>query len=125
VWAVGSASDPQDPFSGRTLTEHWDGTAWRVVRSPVTGKEDADRLNAVAARASGDVWTAGNFDQGPFQILSLTEHWDGTSWQIVSAPPTSSLSGLAAFAANDVWAVGSAIEHWDGSTWSLVVPRSR
>ncbi|HJT57119.1 MAG TPA: hypothetical protein VJ761_11540 [Ktedonobacteraceae bacterium] len=56
------------------------------------------------------------------------------SWQIVTSPSTSAtnnaLTGVAAFSANDVWAVGQAqyypspltpiVEHWDGSAWSIV-----
>jgi hypothetical protein len=54
------------------------------------------------------------------------------SWQIVPSPNlgvSSTLSGIAALAPYDVWAVGSyhngtidqtLIEHWDGATWSVV-----
>lgn len=58
------------------------------------------------------------------------------SWQVVSSPNTpatyNSLGGLAAFSANDVWAIGTAqyyptpalpiVEHWNGTQWQMVSP---
>jgi hypothetical protein len=51
------------------------------------------------------------------------EHWDGTSWSIVSSPnPTkspgldSSLRAIAAISASDIWAVGfnfTSLGGWD------------
>jgi hypothetical protein len=66
---------------------------------------------------------------------TLTEHWDGSQWSIVSSPSPGidfdTLTGVAAVSSNDVWAVGdyhtapfyrmvTLIEHWDGSQWSIV-----
>jgi hypothetical protein len=65
----------------------------------------------------------------------LTLHWDGTRWNIVPSPNSeagnNALDGVAAVAANDVWAVGTSggvggpdwqalIEHWNGTNWSIV-----
>jgi hypothetical protein len=58
----------------------------------------------------------------------LIEHWDGTSWSVVSSPSIGSggLNAVSADASNDVWAVGVAsnggvlVEHWDGTSWSVV-----
>jgi hypothetical protein len=54
----------------------------------------------------------------------LVEHWDGTSWSVVSSPgPNSSrnLEGIAAISASDIWAAGTiGIENWNGTSWSLV-----
>jgi hypothetical protein len=52
----------------------------------------------------------------------LVEHWDGTSWSVVSSSAFSGLgvSGVSADASNDVWAVGQHfIYHFDGKSWSL------
>src|SRR5438874_2398880 len=59
---------------------------------------------------------------------TLIEHWDGTSWSVVSSPRLpkgSSLLGVTAPASNNAWAVGfspsgALVEHWDGTSWSLV-----
>src|SRR5262249_8996815 len=60
----------------------------------------------------------------------LIEHWDGTSWSVVSSPNLpqgGSLSGVTAISTNNVWAVGRSdnfsvdvVEHWDGASWSVV-----
>jgi hypothetical protein len=61
-------------------------------------------------------------------------HWNGSVWSIVSSPTIAnidtSLSGVTAIAANDVWAVGSFGDvtheartftvHWNGTAWSIV-----
>src|SRR5436305_1036172 len=51
IWAVGSNA-------AHTLTEHWNGTLWSVVRSP-NGPLGAGTLNAVTAISANDVWTVG------------------------------------------------------------------
>jgi hypothetical protein len=123
VWAVGHAFEPSIPSMSRPLTEHWDGSAWRIVRSPDTGRFNSDELAAVTAISTGDVWGIGNYvDDGE---KTLAEHWDGASWSIVPAPPSFSMNDVAAVATADVWAVGwmiseSIIEHWDGASWSVV-----
>jgi len=57
VWAVGAR------FTGsiyRTLTEHWNGSAWSVVTSPNKGT-DTNELHAVAAVSTDNVWAFGSF----------------------------------------------------------------
>jgi hypothetical protein len=82
-------------------------------------------LNSMAAAASNDVWAVG-FNG----YLTLTEHWDGTSWTQVASPNPESynyLAGVSAHAPNAVWAVGLIDMNngvwvpltlfWNGSTW--------
>jgi len=67
--------------------------------------------------------------------LFVTRPVSAADWEIIASPnlgtQANSLSGVAAVADNDVWAVGWAwnnrlsayrtvIEHWNGATWSLV-----
>ena len=132
AWAVG------DRFSSgsgkyRTLTERWNGTTWKVVTSPNTpSSTGSDFLTDAAAVSSTDVWAVGSYIDSHQSSLTLTEHWNGTSWQIVASPNVgtdSYLEAVAANAANDVWAVGysysggvarTLIEHWDGTSWTVV-----
>src|SRR5262245_27799753 len=130
AWAVGWRFDT-DIEGGATLTEHWDGSNWRIVPSP--NPDWSQRLIDVAAVSSNDVWAVGEAGYG-----GLTEHWNGADWSIVpiAAPSTHYLSwvrleSVAAIGPNDVWAVGAyelafavrpLIEHWDGTTWSVVHP---
>jgi hypothetical protein len=125
VWAVGSFFDFSVPSFSSTLTEHWDGQRWRIVKSADTGKDNADGLAAAAGIGHDDVWAIGNFVQHGEQ--TLTEHWNGSSWTIAAAPRSFLMSGATAVATDDVWAVGSSLRifdseivHWDGSSWRVV-----
>ncbi len=127
-----------------TTTGANSGTGWHIIKSPNPGKTD-NGLNAVAIAASDDIWTVGHFsnsppvyDNGSTTITSsstLTEHWNGSKWNVVPAQnPGKALndfSAVAALSTNDAWAVGSfsnssnseqqpLIEHWNGMQWSIV-----
>ncbi len=97
------------------LLLHWGGTQWTQVTGPHVFS--IPPLYGVAGVASNNVWAVGeNSSQ------SLIDHWDGSSWSVIT--PTLSVGGLygVAFAApNDGWAVSNSggILHWDGSTWNL------
>jgi Carboxypeptidase regulatory-like domain len=129
IWAVGGRS-------GRTLVEHSNGAAFDVVRSPSrSGRTNI--LEDVAGVAQDDVWAVGHSDVTDFVgALTLTEHWDGSRWRVVKTPNVgdqetqNELTGVAAVAPDDVWAVGSATDfhpggtplilHWNGSRWTSV-----
>ena len=126
-WAVGSANN-------QTLIQRWDGTSWVIVTSPNSGTL-GNFLNGVTCASASDCWAVGGFiysDNGfPFptyHFQSLTEHWDGAGWSVVSSPnaPDSSLAAVTCASASDCWAVGpwgisQIIEHWDGNSWAIVV----
>jgi len=88
----------------------------------------------VDERSTTDMWAVGYWEKYPesYSFHTLTEHWDGTGWTIIPSPnssdPENYLSGVAALAPDDVWAVGTEglspyhtlVEHWDGSSWSII-----
>jgi hypothetical protein len=88
----------------------------------------------VTCLSASDCWAVGAYNNGVAD-QTLTEHWDGTSWVIVSSPNTGArqdnvLNGVACASFSNCWAVGRAnngtvdqtlIEHWDGSSWTIVV----
>lgn len=130
IWAVGRLYPSTGPVQG--FTEHWNGSSWAAVSSPTVGADNVT-LTSVSTISSNDVWAVGYVQptSGPYQ--PLIEHWDGSSWSIVTCPnpdPANAviLHSVAAAAANDVWAVGeddgthvsAAVEHWDGTGWSIV-----
>src|SRR5207249_11851701 len=95
------------------LIAHWDGTSWAVVSSPNTSVMHDTVLRAVTCVSASDCWAVGDYYNGtvstPFQ--TLIEHWDGTSWAIVTSPDTSAttdnvLYGVTCVSASDCWAVG-------------------
>lgn len=136
VWAVGYdwATNPYQMTE--TLAQHWNGTSWSIVPTQNPGTA-SDRFNGVAAIASNDGWAVGEDVYANVGVgRPLVEHWNGSSWDVVSAPnPSTSfatLTAVATVANNDVWAVGyyapaagggysnTLIEHWNGSAWSIV-----
>jgi hypothetical protein len=132
VWAVGNSSNGFN-VPHQTLVEHWDGTAWNVVSSPNVGVSN-NVLAGITAISSSDVWAVGGYYNASNNYQTLTEHWDGTAWNVVSSPNVgtngSYLAGIAAISSSDVWAVGdylnasndyqTLVEHWDGTAWSVV-----
>jgi len=133
IWAVGSFDQYLLPGTSgaRTMAQHWDGTEWRIVPTPVIGPYD--RLRGVAAISSSDVWAVGGawalHGNGPSS--NLLEHWDGSRWTVISdtlsrsSNASSVRSGVAAAAPGDVWAVGAnpLVAHWDGTGWTKVAVR--
>jgi hypothetical protein len=125
LWAVGYSTDGS--LSNRSLTMHWNGAIWSIVPSPTVGN---DILYAVDAISANDVWATGRTKVGYSSSRTLTLHWDGLSWMVVPSPNDSTtnnnLYAVAAVAANDVWAVGSAGSsktlaiHWTGASWSVL-----
>jgi len=128
IWAVGFEQD----FSNPTLIEHWDGTEWSIVPSPFVLPQDI--LYGVSAVSGNDIWAVGDSMNTNTQVINtLIEHWNGSSWSMVSSPnpspETNQLNAVAVIAKNNVWAVGSysnengvqtLVEHWNGTVWSVV-----
>lgn len=133
VWAIGVT------LGGGTCTLHYNGTAWQYVSSPVACC-GYNSLQGVVALAPDNVWASGWYAPQVDQTsprLTLIEHWNGTSWAIVSSPNvgsitqvSNSLYGITAVSANDVWAFGTSdvystetqstlVLRWDGNEWSV------
>jgi hypothetical protein len=137
-WAAGIADNGAGLFFGETLAEHWDGTAWSIVRTPDASGPSvgSNELNGISCSAISDCWAVGiafTGSMGPNHTLA--EHWDGRTWNIVASPNTSLsqtnvLSGVTCATSSDCWAVGlggssneevqTLAEHWDGTAWSIV-----
>jgi len=125
VWAVGERGDLGQVH---TLVEHWNGSRWIVFPSPKVGTYDL--LTGVAVVSRDDVWAVG-YSISP-TVRYILMHWDGAAWSLVNGPVVSAgaLSAVKAFAANDVWAVGTEgyfqntsstlTLHWDGTAWSRI-----
>jgi hypothetical protein len=60
IWAVGEYNPgvPPTETGRRTLTQHWDGSTWKVVASPNPSWTGLDlaTLEDVAAISANDVW---------------------------------------------------------------------
>jgi len=122
VWAVGDARNSAG-VSG-TQIQHYDGTSWTGVSTPVTGAT----LVSVTALSASDVWAVGYT-----ATSGLVMHYDGTSWTVSVLPAPSGgtwqLSEVSADSPADVWAAGYVngaggaqhpiIEHFNGTSWSV------
>jgi len=105
---------------------------WSVVPSP--NGSSTSNLSAVAAVSANDVWAVGSSGNQRSGAQTLIEHWNGSSWSVVTSPNPGSiyntLYGVTVISAANVWAVGyyvnttgvtqTLIEHWNGSIWSVV-----
>jgi hypothetical protein len=132
TWAVGYYLD-----SGgreRTLAMRWDTSQWTVIPSPNVGT-DHNTLGGVAGMSSVDVWAVGNYvDPTSSMYHTLTMHWDGLQWSVVSSPSVASvdnyLEDIVVVSAADIWAVGYTVDsngnqrplsmHWNGTQWSII-----
>jgi len=79
VWAVGQRQRTPDSFR-KTLIEHWNGTRWKVVRSPNVGKT-SNILLGVAVVSARRAWAVGQDSDSDGKTLA--ERWNGTRWRVV------------------------------------------
>jgi hypothetical protein len=132
AWAVGYA-DPSggDLPSGarvviaRTLILHWNGTAWRRVRSP--NPDQGGHLMGVAALSARRAWAVGSDEYQTTDFANLILKWNGTSWKRTPSPNPSghgnALVDVAALSRRSAWAVGDVgtnrvlMAHWNGIRW--------
>jgi hypothetical protein len=115
AWAVGYTIDVQSGslLPLKTLTEHWNGSAWSIVASPSTKGHNV--LMGVRALGSGDVWAVGSgwTDQATGVPVETPEllHWNGASWTAVAPPANVGASDnfLSAVTSvgTTVWAAGT------------------
>src|SRR5215469_5521120 len=82
--------------------------AWQAIPAPNPSGDD--QVNAIAATSETSAWIVGSYYTSSNDVQTLIEHWNGSQWSIVKSPTlsSSSLHGVAASSANDVWAVGYA-----------------
>jgi hypothetical protein len=142
VWGVGDWVGTTGDY--RTLIEHWDGTAWHIVRSPNPTRYNAI-LFGVTALSHGDAWAVGSYIDRLGAQGTLVLHWNGKAWKRVRSPNPSEhdpvgsthhdgLAAVAAVSARNVWAVGNyfrraangrhsyqtLVLHWNGKHWRQV-----
>jgi hypothetical protein len=136
VWAVGYSCNTAGCKAFKTLIVHWNGRKWSTAASPDPGTV-FNFLYGVTAVSATDVWAAGSeIPDGSPLSTSLVLHWNGKKWSRVHSPTASKTSttlyGVSAASASDVWAVGNACVgcgapgqtadaftiHWNGKRWS-------
>jgi hypothetical protein len=133
LWAVGAWYRPDLSTPG-TLTEHWNGSRWKLVPSPnVT--DGYNELYGVDGIEPDDVWAVGFHNIAAYgSERTMALHWNGRRWSVVTTPNLGSaanvLHGVHAISSDDVWAVGFGDDpggftghaialQWSGSKWRL------
>jgi len=135
-WSAGTGVNK----SGRDVPfiEHWDGSSFRLVKSPV-GKAFLQGLACVTAR---DCWLAGGAGSNPpadvyppqlGHFSPLMEHWNGKKWATANVPNPAGvdneLADVSCISTSSCYAVGwtstatsakTLIEHWTGKKWTVV-----
>ena len=141
--AVGSSTrivrmPTTSPPPVRTLVEHWNGSAWSIVKSP-NPPAASNRLTGVAcSRAWGCMAVGQSGGSMNLHVRTLAERWNRSRWVIVKSPTPrgaiySVLSSISCTRRSDCVAVGEylpggqrqsqnhpLIEHWNGSVWTLM-----
>jgi hypothetical protein len=131
AWAVGQF---WNGANWQPQTEHWNGEAWRVVKTPDPGGHAArDGLTAVTATSPSSAWAVGAYTTGSTE-RALILHWNGKSWRQAASPNPggtdgSALTAITAVSPDSIWAAGeywtattekTMILHWNGRTWRQV-----
>lgn len=136
AWAVGSFSNGT---ASQTLVLHWNGSAWKRIKSPSPGGAAHDSsLVSVQAISATNAWAVGWYSDGAVRH-TLILHWNGKAWRRTPSPnpagcvPGDELISVSGTSATNAWAVGLftgcfflvpqvLIEHWNGKAWRMVRP---
>jgi hypothetical protein len=100
LWAVGDIAKVAPDGQAKTLIVHWDGHGWYRIPSPNihTTTATSSMLFSVSAATPTNAWAVGNWNTRPGYggggDHTLTEHWNGSRWQITPTPQIGSRSIL-------------------------------
>jgi hypothetical protein len=110
--AVGSYfMNSSDSSAERTLVEHWNGTAWKIVASPNHSAVSDSGLTGVSCTSATNCFAVGHYTTD-VATRTLVERWNGTKWSIVASPNPANveqteLTGVTSRSASSCFAVGS------------------
>lgn len=94
------------------VAERFDGSRWTAQTIPWLPNVNIGEFDGVSCATPRDCIAVG----------SVTEHWDGSDWSIMSTAFSSTGDGFTAVScvtADDCTAVGAPPEQWDGSSWQV------
>jgi len=101
LWAVGDTVQSISGSEITTLTEHWDGTKWRIVASP--NPTSVEFLKGVTATSAGQDVAVGAVDE--FRVPQVYT-WTGSAWTVQTTPQAGSFTAVATSPGGPIWAVG-------------------
>ena len=120
---------------GIPLSEHWNGTEWKVASVPLPKGTIADNLFGVSCTAPSACMAVGRIENESYVELTLAELWNGAEWQVSTTPnPAGSeqsyLEAVSCPSAGECMAAGRyrnsknelrpLTERWNGSEWQML-----
>ncbi len=133
AWAVGK---DETGGASKTLSAHWNGTAWSIVPTPdITHAGAQNQLTGVSSDAAGDVWASGfadNVNGQNFRVPFVLQR-TGSTWVLTRVPDPgsegSSVNGIQVLSPTDIWSAGATeqtdggqlalTERFNGTSWSI------
>jgi hypothetical protein len=118
VWVVGYHIEVigfDQPY--QTSSWHYDGVAWSLIDAPDMNDQN-NYLRGVVTFPRGRAMAVGFWDTGT-ALLTLTERWNGTSWEVVPSPNKSDIIDelwAVDVASNRLWAVGQTFQFFSFRT---------
>jgi alpha-tubulin suppressor-like RCC1 family protein len=121
VWATGNQSDTAGAAGINVpYLLHWTGSAWSLVKTPNPGGGSGafgavgSLFNGITALSAADVWVAGQSEYEDGSFLTLTEHFNGTSWSVAPSLdpgsvldlPDNTFSAISGVSPHTLFAVG-------------------
>jgi hypothetical protein len=121
----------------QTLTEHWNGSTWKIQTPRSLPRSSNAQLWGVACPSARSCIAVGQITNSSDFQAALAEHWNGSAWttQTVHNPAAAAsgslLFGISCSSATSCTAVGYQLpsawdpapeplaEHWNGSTWTI------
>jgi hypothetical protein len=96
---------------------HWDGSTWSYGQFPSAAGGATPAITAAVLFGPHDVWALGSGGGAPY-----IEHYNGSAWQLSTAPGTWSFYGASGASPADIWATtgGPQVVRWNGQRWSPV-----
>ena len=120
--------------AGATLAERWNGKRWAIQATPNPVGAMGNSLYGVSCTTATACTAVGTSVNGSGALLTLAEHWNGSSWAIQATPNPSGatlsiLNAVSCASATACTAAGyyrssggtnfTMVEHWNGSSWAI------
>jgi hypothetical protein len=128
----GAGARPSPAFHDRTLAETWNGSRWRIVRTPTPSR--TSEFRGVSCSSSTACTAVGSSAAGKW---TLAERWNGHRWAIERTPNVNrigytALTAVSCASSTACTAVGTynlgaqaIAEHWNGTRWAIQRLRPR
>jgi hypothetical protein len=93
VWASGFAFNVDHRNFRVPFVLRWNGESWLMTKLPNPGSEGS-QPNGIQVASPTDVWAVGQTQDSNGSILTLTEQFVGSTWNIVPSPDPGSVGNL-------------------------------